>query len=174
MTQSTAATVSPSPSSSPSTTSPALVSGTRFFSKGHWWEIDGYIKGRGRGYYRCKPACDVESRFYTEAEITQALNIPSPDSADSPHSEAHPMHAFPQNLGGRGTGRLTFEPIQGGVATLLPPKDPLKLLLVGPRHAVQRAINKLHLAGFAHLNDWSAFQKRPSSGEVLSILVQKI
>lgn len=157
-----------------------LMSGVRFFRNGHWWEIDGYIKGQSVGYYRCKPVCFIESRFYTESEIKQSLE-----------EEAVTMNQKSQECSSRGTGRLLIEPIQRSTSlsgdfprqrehytdkTIPYPgkKDPLKVLLVGSRQAVKKAIQTLHLSGFGNLNDWSAFQNRSSSNEVLSILVHKI
>jgi hypothetical protein len=157
-----------------------LTSGMRFFRNGHWWEIDGYIKGQNAGYYRCKPACFVESRFYTELEIKQSLE-----------EEAVTMQQKSQECSNRGTGRLLIEPIQNGTSlsryspkmqghysnhttSYSGKKEPLKVLLVGSRQAVKKAIQTFHLSGFAKLNDWSAFQNRSNSNEVLSILVQRI
>ncbi|PSN16794.1 hypothetical protein C7293_00820 [filamentous cyanobacterium CCT1] len=152
----------------------------RFFRNGHWWEVDGYIKGRASSYYKCKPACFVESRFYTESEIKQALE-----------KETQIMNQKLQEYGSRGTGRLLAEPsdnttlVAGNfseqrttsiakVKPYLEKKEPLKVLLVGSRQAVKKTIQALHLLGFANLNDWSAFQNRSNGEEVLSILVQKV
>lgn len=157
-----------------------LMSGMRFFRNGHWWEIDSHIKGRAHSYYRCKPTCFIESRFYTEMEIKQALE-----------EETFTMQQNSQDYSGRGTGRLVIEPIHNSASlsgefenkrarssrNILPASDQkelIKVLLVGSRQAVKKAIRKLHLTGFANLNDWSAFQNRSNSNEVLSILVHKI
>jgi hypothetical protein len=167
---------------------PGMLSpGMRFFRHGHWWEIDGYIKGRATGYYRCKPACFVESRFYTESEIKQALE-----------EETTTMNQKTKEFAGRGTGRLLIEPLQAAMQTAPTAanpsanrvttlqsrrehsrassgrKEPLKVLLVGSRQAVKRAIQTLYMSGFANLSDWSAFQNRSDSDEVLSILIHKI
>ena len=158
-----------------------LAAGLRFFRHGHWWEIDGFIKGRASGYYRCKPVCFVESRFYTESEINQALEEES--------TTMNHMNHKTEDCTGRGTGRLTFEPVRAKAiqsnqalqrrpASRMPvqaaKKDPLKVLVIGSRQTVKRAIQMLHLAGFADVNEWSAFQNRANSHEVLSILVHKI
>ncbi|PSR17295.1 hypothetical protein C8255_13380 [filamentous cyanobacterium CCP3] len=151
----------------------------RFFRNGHWWEIDGYIKGRASSYYRCKPACFIESRFYTESEIEQAIE-----------EETQTMNQKLQEYGSRGTGRILAEPsknitltanrfseqqtISAATKPHLDKKEPLKVLLVGSRQAVKRTIQSLHLLGFANSNEWSAFQNRSTGKEVLSILVQKI
>ncbi|MEY3297355.1 MAG: hypothetical protein RLZZ597_615 [Cyanobacteriota bacterium] len=156
-----------------------LALGTRFFQGGHWWEVDGHIHGRATSYYKCKPVCGVESRFYTESEIRQALN--------SELTAMNISHNF-QNSDDRGTGRLATElnhtSLQSTVArrrlspsaTSQPPAktDTLKVLLVGTRDAVKRAISAFHATGYANTADWSPFQVRPNSKEVLSILVQKI
>ena len=157
----------------------SLTPGTRFFRNGHWWEIDGYIKGRANNYYRCKPVCFIESRFYTELEIKQALD-----------EETQTMHLKNQEFANRGTGRILIEPIKNasgvirGFSNHLPvssstrdrleKRDSLKVLLIGSRHAVKKAIQTLHLSAFASSYDWSAFQKRSDSNEFMSILVQKI
>ncbi len=160
------------------TASAPLTAGLRFFRQGHWWEIDGFIKGRASGYYRCKPVCFVESRFYTESEINQSLE-----------KESTTMNYKTQDCTGRGTGRLAFEPVQAkatrssqllkqhqtsDMPVQAAKKEIFKVLIIGSRQTVKRAIQMLHLAGFADLNDWSAFQNRANSHEVLSILVHKI
>jgi hypothetical protein len=157
----------------------SLAPGMRFFRNGHWWEIDGHIKGRANSYYRCKPVCCIESRFYTESEIKQALE-----------EETQTMHQKKQEYANRGTGRILIEPVKNTSGTIeafnnrlpissinrddLDKKDSLKVLLIGSRHAVKKAIQTLHLSAFASSYDWSAFQKRSDSNEIMSILVQKI
>ncbi|TVQ21328.1 MAG: hypothetical protein EA367_06185 [Leptolyngbya sp. DLM2.Bin15] len=158
-----------------------LSMGTRFFQAGHWWEIDGHIHGRATSYYKCKPVCGVESRFYTESEIRQALN--------EQLAAMNMNHSAQED--GRGTGRFTadlhhdpctprpstvarrrFSPSAPSQTTGKP--DTLKILLVGTRDTVKRAISSFHSMGYANTADWSPFQVRPNSKEVLSILVQKI
>ena len=171
--------LSPSAGAKSSPSSSNLMPGMRFFRNGHWWEIDGYIKGRASGYYRCKPACFVESRFYTGSEIEQALE-----------EETQTMNQKLQEYGSRGTGRILAEPgkntaliansfsgrqnINAATKPDADKKEPLKVLLVGSRQAVKKTIQSLHLLGFANPNEWSAFQNRSTGKEVLSILVQKV
>ncbi|QQE64053.1 hypothetical protein GFS31_07250 [Leptolyngbya sp. BL0902] len=158
--------------------SEGLPLGTRFFQAGHWWEVDGLIHGRATSYYKCKPVCGVESRFYTESEIRQALNTQL--------TAMNISHNF-QDSDGRGTGRFATESshvaLRPAVARRqLGPStrqssaktDTLKVLLVGTRDAVKKAIAAFHATGYANTADWSPFQIRPNSKEVLSILVQKI
>lgn len=161
-----------------------LAIGTRFFQGGHWWEVDGHIHGRATSYYKCKPVCGVESRFYTEVEIRQSLNAQL-----NAMNISHSCH----DSDGRGTGRFTAElppslttTAQSTIARRrlpLPPSAPsqpsaktdtLKILLVGTRDTVKKAISAFHSMGYASTADWSPFQARPNSKEVLSILVQKI
>lgn len=156
-----------------------LSLGTRFFQGGHWWEIDGHINGRATSYYKCKPVCGVESCFYTESEIRQALNKPLATMN---------INRSAQDSDGRGTGRFTSEvphgPGHAPVASrrLNPHRpspaagktDTLKILLVGTRDTVKRAIANFHSMGYANTADWSPIQMRPNSKEVLSILVQKV
>ena len=160
-----------------------LAIGTRFFQGGHWWEVDGHIHGRATSYYKCKPVCGVESRFYTEVEIRQSLNAQL-----NTMNISHNFH----DSDGRGTGRLTAEltpslsnaASQSNIArrrlspvTASQPAaktDTLKILLVGTRDTVKKAISAFHSMGYASTADWSPFQARPNSKEVLSILVQKI
>lgn len=156
-----------------------LPLGTRFFQSGHWWEVDGLIHGRATSYYKCKPVCGVESRFYTESEIRQALNAQL--------TAMNISHTF-QDSDGRGTGRFATEAshaalrptvakrqLSPSTTSQLPAKtDTLKVLLVGTRDAVKKAISAFHATGYANTTDWSPFQVRPNSKEVLSILVQKI
>lgn len=161
-----------------------LSMGMRFFQDGHWWEVDGYIHGRATSYYKCKPVCGVESRFYTEAEIRQALNE---QLATMNMNLNHSVH----HSDDRGTGRLAPESrpsrctkshgtvarrrLSPGVVSQATGKsDTLKILLVGTRDTVKRAIAAFHSIGYANTADWSPFQPRPNSKEVLSILVQKI
>lgn len=167
-----------SPVSGPNAES--LGVGMRFFQDGHWWEIDGHINGRATRYYKCKPACDVESRFYTESEIRQALN----------HQLATMNHSL-QDCDDRGTGRFTAEVSRSGYNHLhttsqgrrpsaigpsrsATKSDTLKILLVGTRDTVKKAITAFHSIGYASSSEWSPFQVRPNSKEVLSILVQKV
>lgn len=159
-----------------------LAIGTRFFQSGHWWEVDGHIHGRATSYYKCKPVCGVESRFYTEVEIRQSLNAQL-----NAMNISHNFH----DSDGRGTGRLTAElnpnlgtaPQSNVARRRLSPVSPsqpaaktdtLKILLVGTRDTVKKAISTFHSMGYASTADWSPFQARPNSKEVLSILVQKI
>ena len=159
-----------------------LSMGMRFFQDGHWWEVDGHIHGRATSYYKCKPVCGVESRFYTESEIRQALNE---------QLATMNMNHSAQDSDDRGTGRLASELHHGPCPTRsstvarrrLSPStasqptgktDTLKILLVGTRDTVKRAITAFHSIGYANTTDWSPFQVRPNSKEVLSILVQKI
>lgn len=163
-----------------STDTVEFVPGMRFFRNGHWWEIDGYIKGRNSSYYRCKPACLVESRFYTESEIKQALD-----------KEATTMDTKLQQCAGRGTGRVipisrhrSSSCTEHSSETCLKQmpknklgttdKEPIKVLLIGSKQAIKRTMQMLHLAGFSELSDWSPFQRRSHSNEFLSILLHKI
>lgn len=144
-----------------------LKTGLRFLRSGHWWEVEGSIAGRSTKYYRCKPVCDVESRFYTSAEIQQSLN----------ESEKRRCAAA-QDSDGRGTGRLMteFNPVhnqQSAKNRFSQPTESLKVLLIGTRETVKKAITSLHAIGYANPADWSPLQVRPNSKEMLSILVVK-
>jgi hypothetical protein len=99
------------------------------------------------------------------------------------------MNQNTQVCTGRGTGRLTFEPVNtkatqaklafqhnqaDSMGITAAKKDPIKVLVIGSRQTVKRAIQMLHLAGFGDFSEWSAFQNRTNSHEVLSILIHKI
>jgi len=154
-----------------------LKPGLSFYKSGHWWEIDGCIKGKENYYYKCKPLCNLKSRFYTEMEIKQAIQL-----------EAEKMQETLSSATGRGTGRLHLEVTNSqksnlanirnrenrSISSNTGNRDSIKVMLIGSRKVVKRTIQNLHSIGFAHPSEWSAFQNRPDKNEVLSILIQRI
>ena len=147
--------------------------GVRFLRNGHWWEVERGIKGKMNTYFRCKPVCLVESRFYSEMEIL--------DSLEKENEKVR---------GTRGTGRIKnrqSHSLTSNVVSInskkkeseiqkLPhssKKENLKILLVGSQKKVRETIENFHVSGFAKADDWSPFQKRPNGKDVLTILIQK-
>lgn len=153
----------------PSTTAAVTVNppqeGTRFLRDGHWWEVTDSIRGKAENYCRCRPVCNIETRFFTEGEINNAL------IAEKKVLE-HKIRAQQ----GRGSGRIkNLIPLQSSSPS---PKltaikgsgsATCKLLAVGHRKGVQDLITTLYTLGFAHVNDWSPIQISPKSGDSISI-----
>lgn len=150
--------------------------GTRFLKDGHWWEVDDHISGKEGPYYRCHPVCNIESRFFTHNEVSQAI---SQEKTVLPMGQ---KPSGPQNSVGRGSGRKgqlislsqaqarRSAQLQAAPAPAAQKVQPVcKLLAIGSRDSIQQTIQHLHSLGFAHVTDWSPVQRKPKSPEFMSI-----
>lgn len=136
--------------------------GTRFYSQGHWWEVTDQITSKDERYYRCKPVCNIESRFFTSGTIEQSI------AAANRWAESR----SPQASNGRGSGRVTPQGRQWHQtkARQASPVQDCKLLAIGSPKSVKALMNRLYILGFAHVTDWSPLQPKPKSSEYMSIL----
>jgi hypothetical protein len=139
--------------------------GTRFLRDGHWWEVTDRIRGKAGGYCRCRPVCNIETRFFTEGEITSALI-----------AEKKKLERKTVAQQGRGSGRVInlVQPVSRNASPHLKAlkggnKAECKLLAIGNRKGVKDMITTLYTIGFAHVNDWSPIQINAKSGDSLSI-----
>lgn len=158
----------------------AFSTGTRFSKDGHWWEVEQAISSRTEKYYKCRPVCFVETRFYTQLEIQYALDLEterfSPRLSATPGKSGKPNNVIPlvrePIAHTRGSGRITASSKKNEAQTSNK-VETAKLLAVGTRKSVEETITSLHALGYAKATDWSPIQSRPKTGEVLSILIQK-
>jgi|GEM_PF-525800 len=74
---------------------------------------------------------------------------------------------------------LTDPPQAGPEAAMLKPsgesksaREPLRVLIIGPRQGVISTIHTLYLLGFAEVGEWSPLIPGPNPGEVMSILTR--
>lgn len=148
--------------------------GTRFMKDGHWWEVDAHITGREGAYYRCHPVCNIETRFFRDYEINQALD----DERKTLSINHNPGHSRETVRGeiGRGSGRIgQVIPMSHAKnrphnsMAVLKSNASCKLLAIGSRTSIQQTIRDLHTLGFAHATDWSPVQRKPKSSEYMSI-----
>jgi len=147
--------------------------GTRFLKDGHWWEVDDHITGKEGAYYRCHPVCNIESRFFTHAEVQHALSHEKTLLRMKARTASREQLS---NSVGRGSGRIgqlipisqaKRPPVAGKHASASEPT--CKLLVIGSRNSIQNTIQSLHTLGFAHATDWSPIQRKPKSTEFMSI-----
>jgi hypothetical protein len=152
-----------------------VADGTRFLKDGHWWEVDDHISGKAGPYYRCHPVCNIESRFFQHAEVSEALNDEHRAVRMNVKSQSGPTKCGSVD---RGSGRIAdVIPISRGGVTLKSKSSvkkgctgsPCKILAIGSRQDIQQTIQDLHNLGFAHPSDWSPLQKKPRSNEFMSI-----
>lgn len=152
-----------------------IQEGTRFFRAGHWWQVDDYITGREGRHYRCHPVCNIETRFFTDQEISQALHqqtqqVKAKGLDQCPDDPTHLLDC------GRGSGRinnvLTFktQPSRLSKDVHLASVKTCKLLAIGSQNSVRQTILYFHSLGVAHVTDWSPLQRRPKSQDFISIL----
>lgn len=152
-----------------------ICQGTRFYRSGHWWEVDQFPNHQDQLFYKCRPACEVETLYFTKDEILASIDT----------EQNRFNHRISASVS-RGSGRIekttkASSANQNGVANL-PVRDEslrsnysesIKLLAIGSKQSVKSVIQTLHTLHYARCDDWSPIQPGKRKGEFLSILIQK-
>jgi hypothetical protein len=51
----------------------------------------------------------------------------------------------------------------------LPDREPVRIVLIGSRHGINQIVHRLHILGFAQVNEWSRLQPAPNTGKVMRV-----
>jgi hypothetical protein len=52
-----------------------------------------------------------------------------------------------------------------------PPREPVRILVIGTDHSINAVVQNLHQRGFAHINEWSSLLPH-DSGQSMRILTR--
>ncbi|NJK75061.1 MAG: hypothetical protein HC942_14700 [Microcoleus sp. SU_5_6] len=81
---------------------------------------------------------------------------------------------MPQNFLTNTSQNSTMPASTDVVASPLPRRESVKLMVIGSRQGVLNIIYTLFRLGFAEVGEWSPLLPGPQPGEVMSILIRQI